>query len=379
MRPPSISSPSLRVRCVVFAILVLSACGVDTRLTGPPSGRRLAPPLSEPLAALNCTATVREQTLSCESPAPISAAGVYADIIGGQNINVRLASSSFSYDGTSLYQFDVTIQNLLNEALGTPDGAFVDTAGIKVFFFIQPIVTIGTGTITILNADGSGTFLGANEPFYRYPGTLVKDAVSAPKTWQFDVPSTVAAFTFTVFLAATVQPLLVINEVLVNPGGVISDANGEWFEIYNAGTRSVDIQGYVINDSAASGARPPHAITASLIVPSGGYVVLAPTTNTTNNGGVPVDYAYTTGILLQNSLDRLQLQRVFGADTLTIDETIYASAAISAQNGVSRELKNPLLPNLDLDGSNWADALVSAVYGPGGRGTPKAQNSTFVP
>jgi hypothetical protein len=48
-------------------------------------------------------------------------------------------------------------------------------------------------------------------------------------------------------------------------------------------------------------------------------------------------------------------------------------------DGVSRELKNPALDNSNMDGSNWANALVTAVYGPGGRGTPKAQNSTYTP
>jgi hypothetical protein len=32
-----------------------------------------------------------------------------------------------------------------------------------------------------------------------------------------------------------------------------------------------------------------------------------------------------------------------------------------------------------MDGSNWGDASVTSVYGAGGRGTPKALNSAFVP
>jgi len=37
------------------------------------------------------------------------------------------------------------------------------------------------------------------------------------------------------------------------------------------------------------------------------------------------------------------------------------------------------LMNANLDNSNWADASVSSVYGPGGRGTPTAQNAAFTP
>ncbi len=109
-------------------------------------------------------------------------------------------------------------------------------------------------------------------------------------------------------------------------------------------------------------------------------MTLGNTTNTTNNGGVPIDYAYGAAMALSNAADAVKIARPYGAsDTLTIDRTQYASGTTSAKDGVSRELKNPALDNSNMDGSNWADALVTAVYGPGGRGTPKAQNSTYTP
>ena len=111
------------------------------------------------------------------------------------------------------------------------------------------------------------------------------------------------------------------------------------------------------------------------------------TTNPTNNGGVPVDYAWGTALTLSSVYDAIKIARLFDmsgatpdtSDALTIDRVAYASEAISGQNGISRELKNPALDNSNMDGSNWAAAAVSATYGPGGRGTPKAQNSAFVP
>jgi hypothetical protein len=93
---------------------------------------------------------------------------------------------------------------------------------------------------------------------------------------------------------------------------------------------------------------------------------------------VPIDYVHTMSGF-PNSLGAFKSSRVYRTDTLTVDRTQFASAAISAQNGVSRELKNPALDNSNMDGSNWGDAAVTSVYGPGGRGTPKAQNSVFTP
>jgi hypothetical protein len=334
---------------------------------------------SPTLAAFECVGSTAG-TVSCKAPSG-SAGGAAGDVlIGGQNTFVKLTSSNVSYNsGTEIFQFDVTVQNLMNEALGSPDGTVADPDGIQVFFHLGPTVTSGTGSISVANADGTGTFTATNQPYFAYNQILAQNAVSSAKTWQLNVPTTVNTFSFTVYVWTDVQYLLVINEVLSNPGGTISDANGEWFEVYNRGTRSVEMQNLVIADSAASGRRPYHLISSSLVVPSGGYVVLGNTTNTTNNGGVPVDYAYGAALALANSLDAVKVARVYGTDTLTLDRTQYASAAISAQNGISRELKNPLLDNSNMDGSNWADALITAVYGPGGRGTPKAQNSTFTP
>jgi hypothetical protein len=358
----------------VLCAAALGACS-DNQPVAPRAQAQLP---ANALQAFDCVASV-SGNVSCAPAAP-STGGALADMIGGQNVLLKLTSSNVIYDeGTETFSVDVTIQNLMNEAMGTPDGVTPDAQGITVFFMQDPSTTSGTGEVTVMNANGTAFFTSANQSYYTYSGILQKDAVSAPKTWQFHMDPGVGTFRFSVLVATSMDYDLVINEVLSNPGGTISDASGEWFEIFNAGTLPVDLQNLVIADSAASGRRPYHLIASSVVVPAGGYVVLGNTTNTTNNGGVPVDYAYGAALALANSLDALKIARVVGTDTLTLDRTQYASAAISAQNGISRELTNPALDNSNMDGSNWADALVTAVYGPGGRGTPRAQNSTFTP
>ncbi|HEX9951745.1 MAG TPA: lamin tail domain-containing protein [Rubricoccaceae bacterium] len=172
---------------------------------------------------------------------------------------------------------------------------------------------------------------------------------------------------------------IVVTELFSNPGGTISDANGEWVELYNATPRPINLQGWAVRDSSgtAPGVRPFHVIASSVVIQPFGYVVLGTTTNTTNNGGVPVDYAYGAAMAFANSFDRFQL--FLPDQTTLITEAFYLSAAISAQNGISRERRSVLGTDNNMDGANWADATVTAVYGPGGRGTPKAENSTAVP
>jgi hypothetical protein len=353
---------------------VLAAACADPNL--PADGALPAALPARALQALECEARIAG-SVRCGAPGAATGAAS-AVIYGGQNVFVTLQSSNFSLvDGT--FSFDVTVQNLLNEAIGTPDGVTPHPDGIRVFFTTAPVASAGAGEVGILNADGAAFFTEAEQAYFGYPQILEKDVVSAAKTWQFSVDAGVSAFRFRVMIETEVQPLLVINELLANPGGTISDAVGEWFELFNAGTLPVELQGLAIADSALSGRRPFHIIATSIVVPSGGYVVLGNSTNTTLNGGVPVDYSYGSALGFANSIDALKISRVVGGDTLTLDRTQYASGAISAQNGVSRELKNPVLNNADMDGSNWGDALATAVYGPGGRGTPGAQNSVFTP
>jgi len=331
--------------------------------------------------AFECTGST-SGTLSC-SQLGAKAGGARGVVIGGQNVNLKLTSSNVSYNsGTGIFKFDVTVQNLMNEAIGTPDGTVADPDGIQVFFSSGPNVTSNNGgTVEVANEDGTGTFTAANQPYFAYHEILAQNAVSSAKTWQLQVTGPVSTFNFIVYVETDVQYLLVINEVLANAAGPTLDINGigDWFELYNAGSRPVKLDSLVIADSAASGRRPYHVISTSLVMQPGDYVVLGNTINTTSNGGVTVDYAYGNAINFAQSLDAVKIARVYGMDTLTIDRTQYSQASVSAKDGISRELKNPALDNSNMDGSNWGDASVTSVYGSGGRGTPKAQNSTYTP
>lgn len=368
---------SLKGRLVTLVVLTAAAAAA---CSDHPAASRQAPP-PQGLQAFDCVATVTGGgSLRCNPSAP-GLGGASGVFIGGQNTYLTLSASNFGYNaGTEEFTMDVTVQNLMNESIGTPDGVTPAALGIMVWFYEQPAASDGnSGQVDVMEPTGTAFFTNANQPYYRYNEILARDEVSAARQWKFHVPAGVSTFGFKVLIDTDVEYRLVINEMLVNPGGTINDVTGEWIEIYNAGTRPVDLQNLVIADSAASGRRPYHLISSSVVIPAGGYAVLGNSANTTDNGGVAVDYTYGGAMAFANSLDAIKIARVVGTDTLTLDRAQYASAAISAQNGISRELRNPALDNANMDGSNWADALVTSVYGPGGRGTPRAQNSTFTP
>ena len=145
-------------------------------------------------AAITCHATVSTGTLSCGDITPASTRGLNFEIVlGGQDTLVTLAGSNISYNAPT-WQADVTVKNLTAQPMNTADGSTADTGGVKVFFYSGPSVTGGSGTVDVANEDGTGTFLGTSEKFFRYSSGVVLDtgATSSSKPWQFTLSPTVA-------------------------------------------------------------------------------------------------------------------------------------------------------------------------------------------
>jgi len=203
--------PTLRASAVAAAVL-LGACA--DRVTAPAAGPR-AP--DAPSSAVRCTVSVRTGTLAC---APGTGGGTLAArvpagrraattpypgarIIGGQGVNVQVASSNVAFDSlTRVLSADVTVQNLMpGSKLGSADGE--TPAGIRVFFHTAPNVTAGSGEVEVL-PDGMDAFTGALQPYYAYPQALAPGALTTPRRWAFRLDPGVESFAFTVFVEAPV-------------------------------------------------------------------------------------------------------------------------------------------------------------------------------
>lgn len=192
------------------AALVLSAC-VDRdnpAAPGRPPGVDPARPPAEPvlLQAIDCEADMRTRQVRCRNRAGGDGLPSYL-IVGGQNTYVTLSSANPNYDaGTGAFTMDVTVRNLIPQPLGTADSTAAlapDANGVRVFFSTPPVATAGSGAIDVVE-DGQALFLSAGQDYYQYNTVLEQFEVSAPKTWQFNVPSTVETFTFAVLVAAAV-------------------------------------------------------------------------------------------------------------------------------------------------------------------------------
>lgn len=192
-------------------MLVLLACAAALSCRDAPHPG--APPASPPataarlLGSYECSVDMAAGRLACRETGEPARPGDPRRTGPGSG-QVRLASAHLRSDArTGIVSADVTVQNLLAQPLGTPDG--VAASGIKVFFETGPSVTSyatpgDTGTVTVANADGVANLTGPSQPYHLYDRLLRPNEVSAAKRWDWRVPRTVKTFTFAIRVFAAV-------------------------------------------------------------------------------------------------------------------------------------------------------------------------------
>lgn len=193
---------------IVLAGTVLAACADGGGLVGPPEpDKPVAPDTS--LLAMQCEVDLQTKTLGCEQP------GAGGDsrklILGGQNVFVTLAASNFAttVSGSTAVAdtlaMDVTVRNLIPQALGVLTDGTADVAnGVRVFFYTGP-VAVPSGVASVEDEDGNDTFLTSATPFYRYPQVIRPMETSAPRRWKLAYTPGATNVRFSVYVDAQVQ------------------------------------------------------------------------------------------------------------------------------------------------------------------------------
>jgi hypothetical protein len=113
-------------------------------------------------------------------------------------------------------------------------------------------------------------------------------------------------------------PRVVISEIMANPRAV-PDERGEWVELHNLESRSVDLRGWTLASQYDRGIM----IDRSVVVAPGGFAVLARDGAVSTNGGVAASFAFTEGLMLGNGADWLALHT---PDGRTADSVAWTSA-----------------------------------------------------
>lgn len=170
---------------------------------------------------------------------------------------------------------------------------------------------------------------------------------------------------------------IIITEIMNNPDQV-SDTVGEWFEVYNTTSNSIDMDGWTLKDDGSNTHVIDAAVGGNTVVPANGYLVLGRSSDVTENGNAPVDYAYGSGgHTLGNGSDEVVL--VLPDGTTEIARINYDNGATFPDLvGESMQLDPGSLNINDYDdGANWCPS--QTAYGDGDLGTPGMPNETCAP
>lgn len=198
------------------------------------------------------------------------------------------------------------------------------------------------------------------------PTPLLTDIPTATAT---AIPQPTATLSFTMTDTPTPLPSgpqrILITEFMADPKAV-SDANGEWFELYNPNATAVNLRDWTIKDLG----NDQHTINTDLLIQPGAFIVLGRNNDSATNGGVTVAYVYT-GITLANTSDALLLVAPNGTE---MDRVVWGGAArLKVTAGASLERVNLVDPAV------WAVAQTSWPGSAGDNGSPGAMTATPEP
>lgn len=192
-----------------------------------------------------------------------------------------------------------------------------------------------------------------------------------PGTATITASSGAASATVEIVVSSTPREVsaidLQINELMGDPANAESASWGEWFEVRNNGSEPVDLQGWRIL-SAGSG-QPAHTISASVIVPAGGYAVLGRGADFNRNGGVTLDYNYFTGSSSTIWLDNNDYLVLLDGTQALVDSVSWTSLP----RGVTKGLRPGSASVTNADGAEWG--FSTTTFGDGDYGTPGAENT----
>ncbi len=151
---------------------------------------------------------------------------------------------------------------------------------------------------------------------------------------------------------------LLITEFQPDPA-LVTDDQGEWFELLNVSATALELQGCVLSDQDSDS----HTIASSVVIEPGALAVLGRVD--VGNGGVTLDYAYGGQISLANGDDEL----VLTCDGVRVDEVVWTEGWPFGA-GIAAQLDPAAVTNDDP--GSWCQA--TAPYGDGDLGTPGAAN-----
>jgi hypothetical protein len=158
---------------------------------------------------------------------------------------------------------------------------------------------------------------------------------------------------------------LFVTEIMANPD-VVSDLDGEWFELYNPRSTPFSLLGCRFTSDDGD----EFSVETELNIPPWGRVVFGVNADETENGGAVVDYEYNRlGFDLDNGGDRIRLENAEGVLVSSVEYT----DEWEKETGHSMQLDSSAhYTSASSVGTNWC--VANTLMSGGDYGTPHTVN-----
>jgi hypothetical protein len=199
------SLPVAGLSLLAAAVVVACSDAADPVLRSAPDApaRTVAPQ-----ALLRCTADVRAGTVSCREVAPQAGLGgaLASHYIYYQSAPHALTVQNDYVATSTNVEFDLRVVNLVPQPIGTDDGVNLHSRGVRLFFWSNPYVTDGTGSVSVVEPSTTGTFTGNNQKYHQWNEIVqAQDTTVAEKHYNFAITGTVNAFEFQLGISTNMQ------------------------------------------------------------------------------------------------------------------------------------------------------------------------------
>lgn len=193
--------------CLLGVAVVLAACSdsADPLLRAAPD---TPVQLASADAYLRCTADVKAGTVSCREVAPPSSLGgaSAAHYIYLQSAPHALIATNDYLASSTEVSFDAQVVNLVPQPIGTDDGVTLHSRGVRVFFWSNPWVTDGSGSVSVSEPTATGSFTGTNQRYHQWNEIIQsQDTSVAEKHYVFSLSGTVNSFEFMLGISTNMQ------------------------------------------------------------------------------------------------------------------------------------------------------------------------------
>lgn len=164
------------------------------------------PTTASATAYLRCTADVQAGTVSCREASPGVGGALGAHYIYYQSAPHALMTTN-DYSATSTeVSFDMQVVNLIPQPIATDDGVTLHSRGVRVFFWSNPWVTDGTGSVSVIEPSTTGSFTGSNQRYHQWNEIVQpQDTSVAEKHYRFGITGTVNQFEFQLGISTNMQ------------------------------------------------------------------------------------------------------------------------------------------------------------------------------